>query len=52
MGAFVPDQNIAITHITATIKDAIDPSCLPGSVGVSQQNGGPSPNYYPGAAAS
>ena len=33
-GAFVPDKNIVITRITATINDPIDPSCLPGEVGV------------------
>src|SRR4029077_6773221 len=33
-GGFVPDKNILITRVTTTINDQIDPSCLPGKVGV------------------
>src|SRR5215469_9101038 len=35
-GGFVADKNIAITRLTATINDQIDPTCLPGEVGVGQ----------------
>ena len=33
-GAFVPDYNIVITRITATLNDAIDSTCLPAGINV------------------
>jgi len=34
-GAFVPDHNIMITRVTITLNSAIDPSCLPADVNIS-----------------